>query len=422
MSIKVLTSSLSVRLQATAIFLSFVGVAFGIKTYLHVKQRFGASVAEVFYSDLMLQIGVAVVVNTVVAVVLYQITTKPIKTLSDVMRQLIDGQLDVEVPYTGQSTEIGSMARKVEVFQQNAREKLALETQQLESEASMRAEKKRAMEALADQFEFQVQVIIDEVVAEVEKVRTLSESMSGIIRGNNVKTEAAANAAEFTSRDVNAVAGAAEQMSSSVREVAEMIAQSGQSVTSAVQANRTANDVAVALGSATNKIGEIVTLIQAIAGQINLLALNATIEAARAGDAGKGFAVVAHEVKNLATQTGRATDEISNQIVNIQTVSQQVMAALDTISGAIAQMDHHSTSIASAMQQQTSATQQIAGSITSVAGRTQQISSDIGAVNIASLTATECATDALSAVHVLVGNTKRLGAAMEGFLRDVRAA
>ena len=422
MTVKKLFSSLTVRLQATAIFLSFVGVAFGVETYLHVKQNFGVDAAEKFYDDLILQIGVAIVVNFIVAIVLYQITTKPIKTLGEVMRKLTENHLEVDVPYVHQQTEIGSMARKVAIFKKNALEKVALEQKTKEGEKKLQLEKKKAMEDLANRFEFQVQVIIEEVVAEVEKVKALSEQMSGVIQGATGKTSAAADSADYTSRNVNTVASAAEEMSSSVREMANQIMKSSNSVKAAVVANQSANQVAAMLGEAAHKIGEIVNLIQSIAGQINLLALNATIESARAGEAGRGFAVVANEVKNLAAQTGKATDEIAAQVDNIQDVAKQVVAALSTISTSIEQVDSYATTISTAIGQQSAATDEIAQNIASAATRTQQISTDIMDVNTASATASECATSSLQAVNALVTNTGRLNAAMETFLKDVRAA
>lgn len=422
MSIKRFSSSLSVRLQASAVFLSFVGVAFGYKSYLHVKHEFGVEAAQAFQNDFILQIAVALVVNVLVAIVLFQITTKPIRRLCEVMRSLTEGDFDKEVPYVGQASEIGSMARKVEIFKKNGLEKLALERQQKENEKAAQIEKKRAMEALATRFELQVHVIIEQVMAEMVKVKVLCEQMSHLIRGSNSKTSAVAEAVEYTSRNVTTVASAAEEMSVSVREVAGQIQKSAHSVKSAVAANEGANQVATLLGTAADKIGEIVSLIQSIAGQISLLALNATIESARAGEAGRGFAVVASEVKSLAGQTARATDEIASQIENIQNVAKQVMAALDTISGSITQVDQYSTVIASAINQQSAATDEIANNIAGVASRTQQISTDIAHVNAASSTASECASDSMAAVNVLEANTARLNQAMEAFLTDVRAA
>jgi methyl-accepting chemotaxis protein len=422
MALKKLTSSLSVRLQASAIFLSVVGVVFGYRSYAHVKAEFGVEAAQTFHHDFMLQIAVALVVNLLVAIVLFQITTKPIKRLSEVMRKLTEGELDTDVPYVSLATEIGGMARKVAIFKKNGIEKVALEKRQRESEQQAQAEKKKAMDDLANRFELQVQVIIDEVVAEVAKVKELSQQMNRSIEGSSKKTNAAADAVAYTARNVNTVASAAEEMSASVREVAGQIQKSGQSVKDAVSANQNANDVAHMLGAAANKIGEIVTLIQSIAGQINLLALNATIESARAGEAGRGFAVVANEVKSLAGQTARATDEIASQVDNIQDVAKQVLSALGTINSSITQLDQYSTAIASAINQQSAATDEIAQNIAGVATRTQQISTDISDVNAASSTASECAASAMAAVNVLEGNTLRLNQAMEAFLKDVRAA
>jgi len=415
-------SSLSIRLQAAAIFLSFVGVMFGVKTYYHVRDDFGAAAAEMFFIDLILQVGAALLINVVVAVLLHRTITKPITTLGEVMRKLTENQLNVNVPYVKQMTEIGDMARKVEIFKKHAIEKVEQEKRQKEAEIALQVEKKKAIDDMAGRFEQKVQVIIEEVAEEVENVKKLSEQMASIIEGTNKKTAMVAEAADYTSRNVNAVATAAEEMSSSIRRVAGQIIKSGESVKSAVTANSNANRVAAMLSTAANKIGEIVSLIQSIAGQINLLALNATIESARAGEAGKGFAVVANEVKNLATQTGRATGEISSQVVNIQDVAKQVMEALATISTSIEQVDQYSTAISSAIHEQSSATDEIAENITSAASKTQQISADMIDMNLASTGASECAVEALSAVNELVANAERLSAAMDSFLRDVRAA
>lgn len=416
-----LTSSLSARLQMVAIFLSVVGVGFGIKTYLRVKEQFGVDAAASFHSDLLWQLVIAALVNTVVAVVLYQITTRPIARLGNAMRRLTENELDVDIPYIDHSTEIGDMARRVQVFKQNAIDKQNLEREQVEAEKRQQQEKKKAMESLANRFELQVQVIIEEVQNEVAKVRALSDEMAEIVRANTEKVNEAADAAEQTSRNVSSVAGAAEEMSVSVREVAAQIDRSSHCVTEAVAANRSANEVAVMLGSAAEKIGEIVSLIQAIARQINLLSLNATIESARAGEAGRGFAVVATEVKNLANQTGQATDEISAQIVNIQEVAKQVLASLGMINGSIEQVAGLSTQIASAISQQSAATNEIAQNIASVADHTQRISGDINEVSKSSTIAAHHAASAIEAVGVLTANTERLNNAMESFLDEVRA-
>jgi len=416
-----LLSSLSVRLQSVAIFLSFVGVGFGIKTYLHVKKNWPQS-ADIFFADLEMQILAALVVNIFVAYILYNITTKPIKKLSETMRAITENKLNIDVPYTHQGTEIGNMARKVQIFKENAIEKNELEAKQKQSEKLIQDEKKKAMEDLAARFESQVQGIIAEVLAEVQNVKTTSEQMSDITGSATKKSSAVATSAETTSHNINIFADAVEQVSLASKEVADKIFKSTESVKNAVAANEGANRIALVLEAATTKIGEIVNLIQTIAGQINLLALNATIESARAGESGKGFAVVANEVKNLASQTSQATNQISSQIVNIQDVSKQVMEALATISNSIKEVDNYSAAIFTAIKQQNAATNEIANNMDNVVTLTNTISTDIVDVSKASGDVSQCSVSVLAAVNKLYKNTDKLNEAMRSFLHDIRAA
>jgi methyl-accepting chemotaxis protein len=422
MEIKRLLSSITVRLQSTCIFLSVVGVAFGVKSYWHIREKFGIEASEPFYEDLLLQVGAALVVNIIVALVLYQVVTKPIKVLGETMRALTQNKLDVPVPYIKQSTEIGSMARKVEVFKNNAIEKVELERNQQENEKRMQAEKKKAMQDLANNFENRVQSIINEVISTVTGLKSTSQEMSSAIDNANNKASTVAQTAEATSHNVNSVASSVEEMSATVREVANQITHSTQSVKEAVQAKDRANQVSETLEQAATKIGEIVELILAIAGQINLLALNATIESARAGEAGKGFAVVANEVKSLANQTTKATDDISNQVVNIQSVSKQVIQSLATINDAIHEVDELSSSISESIRQQTAATNEIAQNMVSAAQRTTQISTDIVDVRQASGVATESSQRVLDAVSVLSSQANKLQQEVGSFLREVKTA
>jgi methyl-accepting chemotaxis protein len=422
MEIRRLLSSITVRLQSTCIFLSVVGVAFGVKSYWHIREQFGIEASQPFYHDLLMQVGAALVVNIIVALVLYQIVTKPIKVLGETMRALTQNKLDVGVPYVNQSTEIGSMARKVEVFKNNAIEKVELEKKQQENEKRMQAEKKKAMQDLANNFENRVQGIINEVISTVTGLKSTSQEMSSAIDNANNKASTVAQTAEATSHNVNSVASSVEEMSATVREVANQITHSTQSVKEAVQAKDRANQVSETLEQAATKIGEIVELILAIAGQINLLALNATIESARAGEAGKGFAVVANEVKSLANQTTKATDDISNQVVNIQSVSKQVIQSLATINDAIHEVDELSSSISESIRQQTAATNEIAQNMVSAAQRTTQISTDIGDVRQASGVATESSQRVLDAVSVLSSQANKLQEEVGSFLREVKTA
>lgn len=420
--LKRLLSGVSFRLQSTAVFLSFVGVFFGVKSYLHIRDAFGVEAARLFWNDLQWQIVVAVIVNIIVATVLFRIITQPLRNLTEVMRALTENRFDIDIPYTEIPSEIGSMARKAAIFKKNGMEKLKLEEEQRLLQVQLVEEKARSTNMLADRFESQVQSIIGEVVAAVGDLQHHSEQMAQLVAKTTQKAREVSQATAAASDNVNSVASSAEIMSRTVHDVEEKIHGSIHSVKMAVEAQQTANGVSAALTAATLKVGEIVGIIQQITEQINLLALNAAIESAKAGEAGRGFSVVASEVKTLAGQTSRATEEISGQIAHIQHVAGQVVAALSTIGEAVGEVDSYSSAIASAVTQQSETTRGIAANMGGAASRTKQISSDIGEVRQDSMTAADSAGQVLQFVRRLSQQSERLAQEVASFIKEIRAA
>jgi methyl-accepting chemotaxis protein len=296
-----------------------------------------------------------------------------------------------------------------------------LEQETIANEKRLKEEKIKAMADLAERFDRKVQTIIREVVNAVAQLKTNSEHMAKVISNTNDRASEVVRTTLETLENVKNVASSAEVLSSSTHEIEEKIQHSSHSVRLAVQAQEKADGVSKALAQAANKIGEILDMIQNIAGQINLLALNATIESARAGEAGKGFAVVANEVKNLAGQTTKATDEISSHVSHIQQVSVQVIDALATIGNAVKDVDSYSTAISLAVGQQTETTREIADSMGIAADRTGRISVDVGEVKQDSVKAMDSSDQVLQVVNNLAQQSERLTQEVSAFLKEIAA-
>jgi len=345
------------------IVLSLVGLFFGIKAYLHIEETFGDEKSVRFLSDLYWQIGIAVLFNTACAYFILTVVTKPISTIVEVMRSLTEGDLTVSVPYIKQQTEIGSMARKVEIFKQNAIDKKKLEDEQKSLTIKTEQEKKQMMEKLASDFEGSVLSVVDDVTAAAEEMQANANSLVTTANKTSEQSATVAAATEQTSANVQTVAAAMNQLSASINDINQQVSESAQINTEAVSEVRHADETISTLSEAATQIGDVVKLIQAIAGQTNLLALNATIEAARAGDAGKGFAVVASEVKNLASQTGHATEEIARKIATVQNVSAETVAAIRVIGKTIDRTAQITTTISTATQQQAEAAREISRNV-----------------------------------------------------------
>jgi methyl-accepting chemotaxis protein len=291
-----------------------------------------------------------------------------------------------------------------------------------EAEQRAKQEREAAMRDLASGFERKISHIVEAVAVAAHEIQGLSTSISSNSKATTQQTAAAAEASTRASANVSTVASATEELTASIGEIAKQVTRSAEIAGKAAGEARRTNSVVEGLASGTQKIGEVVTLIQNIASQTNLLALNATIEAARAGEHGKGFAVVASEVKALANQTAKATEEISAQVQNIQAATGQAVNAIQAIGGTIAEIDQISSQIAAAVDQQGAATREIAGNVQQAADGTKHVSENILSVTHASDGATAATSRLLDAANGLSSQSARLKSEVGSFLGSLRVA
>ncbi len=337
------------------------------------------------------------------------------------MARLADGDLSVDVAGRERGDEIGAMARSVQVFKDNAVKRRALEAEQ-KAEQEARLRRADAVDRLVKDFDGTVQTLLQTVNASVTQLNATAQSMAAIAEETNREAASAAAASEQTSANVQTVASAAEEMSGSIGEIGRQVANSTQIAGQAVQEADRTNASVGSLAEAAQRIGDVVQIINTIAGQTNLLALNATIEAARAGEAGKGFAVVASEVKALASQTAKATEEIGGQVNAIQQATQGAVEAIRTIGGTIGTMNDISVTVAAAIEEQAAATQEISRNVQQAAVATQEVSASVVQVTLASDQTGAAASQVLSAARQLAEEAQGLRGAVDRFLTGIRAA
>jgi len=370
--------------------------------------------------------------------------TRPMNTLKDAMASISGGELETTVPERDRGDEVGAMAAALEVFKQEALEKRRLEAERVvqerekadrEREAAERAHRvederkaaesvarRQALLDLATSFERSVLGLVDDVAASTEEMRATAASMSSLAGHTRSQSEMAKSAAEQTSGNVQEVSAAVEELSASVAEIRRRVEGAARvSVTAVDKAERSSATVQ-RLTESAHRIGEVVGLIATIAKQTNLLALNATIEAARAGEAGKGFAVVASEVKNLATQTAQATNDITAQIEEIQASTKEVVGAISDITGTITEIREISSGIATSVEQQGVATQEISRNAHGAAGGTGQVADTIAEVLQAAAETGDGASMVLTASANLADRARMLSQQVGEFLDNVRAA
>jgi methyl-accepting chemotaxis protein len=348
---------------------------------------------------------------------------RPMRALSVSMEELAGGNFSVVLPGLGRKDEVGQVAGAVEKFKVVAEQKARDEAEAKRRQDEIAAQQRKAdMIKLADQFEGAVGEIVETVSSASTELEASASTLTATAERSQELATTVAAASEEASTNVQSVASATEELSSSVNEISRQVQESARMATEAVGQARTTNDRVSELSKAAARIGDVVELINTIAGQTNLLALNATIEAARAGEAGRGFAVVASEVKALAEQTAKATGEISQQIAGIQGATNESVTAIREISGTIERLSEISSTIAAAVEEQGAATQEISRNVQQAAQGTQQVSSNITDVQRGASETGSASSQVLSAAKMLSGDSNRLKTEVSKFLTNVRAA
>jgi methyl-accepting chemotaxis protein len=381
-----------------------------------------ATVGETEQLILMLAAG-GLLLGVVWAFLLGAGISRPMTAMCSAMRELAAGKFDVVLPGLGRRDELGEMASAVEEFKVQAVAKAEREaaTQEAQSKASS-ATRRAELIRFADEFESAVGSIVSNVSASAVQLETAASTLTRTAETTQSLSSQVAGASEEASSNMQSVATATEELSASVNEIGRRVKESSKIADAAVhQAEQTDARIGK-LSRAAQEIGDVVKLITAIAEQTNLLALNATIEAARAGEAGRGFAVVASEVKSLASQTAKATDEISNHISGMQDATQESVAAIKEIGGTIGQISDIASTIASAVEQQSSATQEIARSVQNVAQGTQEAAASVMQVNRGATETGSASEEVLNSARSLSTESTRLRGELDRFMANIRAA
>jgi methyl-accepting chemotaxis protein len=346
---------------------------------------------------------------------------KPLHAIRDGLLKVAAGDLSVDAGHTERHDEIGSLAGALATFKQQAVEKARIEQQERERNAGA-ATRQHAIEDYIGEFENQVRSTLAQLGDASNQMRTTSDGMSKVSTQTNASVQVAAKASGEASMNVQSVASAAEELSASINDISRQAAHAAGIASRAVNQARSTDGTVQGLAKTANRIGEVVGLINDIASQTNLLALNATIEAARAGEAGRGFAVVASEVKSLASQTAKATEDISEQIADMQKVAADAIEAIKGIGGIIGEVNEVATAIAAAVEEQGAATQEITRSTQQAAQGTKNVSDNIVGVSAGADAAGAAAQNVKTASEMLGAQSEQLRGQVDAFLGKIRAA
>lgn len=369
---------------------------------------------------LMIVTGI-IIVMAVVGLFFARSISKPIVSMTEAMGHLAEGDLSIDIPFLEKKDELGLIAGAVQVFKDNSVEISRLREEQEANAANAVVEAQAERERMASNFETTVGGIVEAVASAATEMQASAQALSATSEVTTQQSSVVAAVAEETSNNIQTVSSAAEELSSSIAEINRQVRESAQIAEAAVGNVEATNERVHGLTQASEKIEAVISLITDIAEQTNLLALNATIEAARAGDAGKGFAVVASEVKELASQTAKATEEIGAQIKDIQDSTSDTVSAIQSIGGTIQSIREISGAIATAVEEQGSATQEIARNIEQVASGTVEVTSNIAGVNQAASETGHSSGELLAAANELSQQSEFLNSEVGNFLQKVRA-
>ena len=347
---------------------------------------------------------------------------RPIAEMTAVMKGLAGGDLNVSVPALSRGDEVGAMARAVQVFKDNALRVQSMEQEQAGLKLKAEGDRKAAMQQMADGFDSAIGKIIQTVSTASSELESSAGQLTKTAEVTQVLSATVASASEQSSANAQSAAAAAEEMASSVSEISRQVQDSHKISREAVSQVEQTNARISDLAQSASRIGEVVKMISAVAEQTNLLALNATIEAARAGEAGRGFAVVASEVKALAAQTAKATEEISEQIGQMQSATNQSVSSIQEIGGTIGRIAEISQAIAAAVEEQGAATQEISRNVQQAAQGATQVAGSITDVNRGATDTGAASTHVHGLARSLLGQSNHLKGEVEKFLSTVRAA
>ena len=365
--------------------------------------------------------GVALLLVVAGVVIIARSIARPLSVITSTIKQVADGAEHVEVPHTGRPDEIGALARAIGIFQE-AMERNRKLNSQVSADSQARAERGRHIEASVEGFRQAIGAVLRNVNDNAAAMRQVAQTISRVTTDANHRAVAAAGATAQASSNVSAVAGATEELSTAVQEIGRQVRQSAGAVEqTGLRTEKSISEIE-SLAAATQRIDGVLQLIQAIAEQTNLLALNATIEAARAGDAGRGFAVVAHEVKALAGQTAKATEEIGQNVGMIQSSTRNAVDAVREIGGAVRGINDITTAIAGAIGQQDAATREISANAQSAAEGNEILVNNIASLRDSIGETNTAASSVLTASSELTATAQTLSREVEKFFQNLRSS